>query len=43
MSIRAGELGIPAIIGAGEVLFSKWSKALLLEIDCRNRKVTIIK
>lgn len=43
MAIRAGELGIPAVIGAGEVLYNKWKKAKSLYIDCANRKVEILK
>jgi len=41
MALRASEIGIPAIIGAGELLYSKWSKAQMLEIDCLNKKVYI--
>ena len=43
MSIRASELGIPAIIGAGESLYNKWSCAKILDIDCSNKKVIIIR
>lgn len=43
MAIRANELGIPAIIGAGEILYRKWSKAHILMIDCQNRQVKILK
>lgn len=43
MAIRAGELGIPAVIGAGEVLYSMWKKGKLLYIDCANKKVEIFK
>jgi phosphohistidine swiveling domain-containing protein len=43
MAIRAGELGMPAVIGAGNELFSTWSKAQLLEIDCSNKQVHILK
>ncbi|WMJ81320.1 PEP/pyruvate-binding domain-containing protein [Clostridium sp. MB40-C1] len=43
MAIRAGELGIPAVIGAGEVLYNKWKNAKLLCIDCSNKKVEILK
>ena len=43
MSIRASELGIPAIIGAGESLYNRWSIANMLEIDCSNKKVLIIR
>lgn len=42
MAIRAGELGIPAVIGAGETLFTTWSQARLLHIDCANRHVEIL-
>lgn len=42
MAIRSNELGIPAIIGAGEVLFNKWAQAKKLHIDCLNKKVTIL-
>ncbi|NRX76034.1 phosphohistidine swiveling domain-containing protein [Clostridium beijerinckii] len=43
MAIRAGELGIPAVIGAGEVLYNKWKLARLIYIDCANKKVEILK
>ncbi|NGX29138.1 MAG: hypothetical protein K940chlam1_01335, partial [Candidatus Anoxychlamydiales bacterium] len=43
MAIRAAELEIPAIIGAGESLYNKWSRANFLEIDCANKTVHIIK
>jgi glutamine kinase len=42
MAIRAGELGIPAVIGAGEKAFEKWSEAKTLHIDCRGRRIEII-
>jgi phosphohistidine swiveling domain-containing protein len=42
MAIRCAELGIPAIIGAGEKNFSDWSKAHTLEIDCSGRQVRIL-
>jgi len=43
MAVRAGEMGIPAVIGAGELLYNKWSTANDLEINCVNRQVKIIK
>jgi phosphoenolpyruvate-protein kinase (PTS system EI component) len=43
MAIRAGELGIPAVIGAGEVLYRQWSKVESIEIDCANKQVHIFK
>ncbi len=42
MAIRAGELGIPAVIGAGEALFGQWQKARKLCLNCANQKVSII-
>jgi phosphohistidine swiveling domain-containing protein len=42
MAIRAGELGIPAVIGAGEALFRQWQTARKLCLDCTNQKVLII-
>lgn len=42
MAIRAGELGIPAVIGAGEILFRQWQKAKIIMLDCANRQVKIL-
>ena len=42
MAIRAGELGIPAVIGAGEALFQRWQRAGKLCLDCTNQKVLVI-
>lgn len=39
MAIRAGELGLPAVIGAGDTLFEKWSSASRLSIDCAGKRV----
>ena len=39
MAIRAGELDLPAVIGAGEVLYRRWSEAPRLHIDCAGRRV----
>lgn len=38
MAIRCAELGIPAIIGAGEYKFDKWKKYKYACLDCQNRK-----
>ncbi len=43
MAIRAGEIGIPAIIGAGETLYKKWSTANILKVDCASKNVMIIR
>ena len=42
MAIRAGELGVPAVIGAGEELYNKWSTSKFLRMDCSAQKVEII-
>ena len=42
MAIRAGELGIPAVIGAGEALFEQWRKARKLCLNCTNQRVSVI-
>ena len=39
MAIRAGELGIPAIIGSGEIYYARWSSAKRLGIDCAGKKL----
>jgi phosphohistidine swiveling domain-containing protein len=43
MAIRAAELNIPAIIGAGEKNFKAWSDAQVLDVDCTNELVNIIR
>ena len=43
MAIRAAELGIPAVIGAGENLYGRWRAARTLEVDCANRLVRIVR
>jgi phosphohistidine swiveling domain-containing protein len=42
MAIRAGELGIPSVIGAGDKLFRQWANAKKLRIDCANKRVEIL-
>jgi glutamine kinase len=42
MAIRAAELGIPAVIGAGETLFRQWQTATKLCLDCTNQRVLVI-
>lgn len=43
MAIRSAELKIPAVIGSGEKNFSLWSMAKILEIDCANKLVKVIR
>ena len=42
MAIRAGELGLPAVIGTGEVLYRRFSSAKRLYIDCSDQRVEIL-
>ena len=42
MAIRAGELGLPAVIGAGETLYRRWSSARKLCMDCSSGQVQIL-
>ncbi len=43
MAIRAGELEIPAVIGAGQKLFDKISAAEIIEIDAALKQVKVLK
>jgi phosphohistidine swiveling domain-containing protein len=43
MAIRAGELGVPAVIGAGDTHFDRWSAAQIIDMDCGNREVRVLK
>lgn len=42
MAIRAGELRLPAVIGAGEICYRRWSSARRLFLDCAGRRVEIL-
>ncbi|TVQ64923.1 MAG: phosphoenolpyruvate synthase, partial [Balneolaceae bacterium] len=42
MAIRANELGIPAVIGAGESNYQLWSASRRLELNCANRRVEVL-
>lgn len=43
MAVRAAEMGIPAVIGAGEANFAVWSRAGALEIDAAARQVLVLR
>lgn len=43
MAIRAAELRIPAVIGAGEKNYQNWLDAKILEIDSLNKQVRVIR
>ncbi len=42
MAIRASELAVPAVIGAGETLFGYWNRARKICLDCGNQQVQVI-
>jgi glutamine kinase len=42
MAIRAGELGVPAVIGAGEAHFQRWRAARVVHLDCASRQVQVV-
>jgi phosphohistidine swiveling domain-containing protein len=42
MAVRASELGLPAVVGAGETLYAEWSQARRLRLDCLNRQVQVL-
>ena len=42
MAIRCGEIGMPAVMGCGEMLFEKLKIAEKLSLDCKNEKINII-
>lgn len=43
MAIRANELQIPAVIGAGDKLYEAFAKAKIIEINASEKKVNILK
>jgi glutamine kinase len=42
MAIRAGELGLPAVIGTGEALYRQCSDAERIFIDCAGRRIEVL-
>ena len=42
MAIRAGELELPAVIGVGDLLYQRISRAKSIHIDCSSKLVEII-
>ena len=43
MAIRCAELGIPAVIGCGEIMFEKYNKSKFIKIDAANKKTIMIR
>ena len=42
MALRALELGVPAVVGAGESQFRRWSQAPALDIDAASELVAVL-
>jgi phosphohistidine swiveling domain-containing protein len=42
MALRALEVGVPAVIGAGEDQFRVWSAAMVLDIDAATERVAVL-
>ena len=42
MSIRCAEVGLPAAIGCGEILFEKLLFSSKILLDCENKQITIL-
>ena len=42
MAIRAGEMGLPSVIGAGQELYKIWAESECIMIDCAANKVEIL-
>ena len=43
MAIRCAEFGIPAAIGCGEVIYKDIKDRQVVELDCMNKKIIIIR
>ena len=43
MAIRSAEFGIPAAIGCGEIIFKDIKDKQIVELDCLNKKIIIIR
>lgn len=41
MTIRAAEMGLPAAIGVGEMMFEQLSQARMIELDCLARQIRV--
>jgi glutamine kinase len=42
MSIRCAEVGLPAAIGSGDILFEKLLKAKKVLLDCKNEQIIVL-
>ena len=42
MSIRCSEIGLPASIGCGEIIYEKLLNASKVMLDCKNHQIVIL-
>ena len=42
MSIRCAEIGLPAAIGCGEIIFNRVKNSLKLQLDCKNKRIFVL-
>jgi len=42
MAIRCAELGLPAAIGCGEILYEKLLKTKKILLDCKNEQIILL-
>jgi len=42
MAIRCFEVGLPAVIGCGEIMFEKLHSANRVMLDCKNQQIIIL-
>jgi glutamine kinase len=42
MAIRCGEIGLPAAIGCGELIFDELLNSQKILLDCKNEKITVL-
>lgn len=42
MAIRCAELGLPAAIGCGEILYDQLNNALKIMLDCKNQQIIVL-
>ncbi|MCH8309590.1 MAG: hypothetical protein IIB17_03735 [Chloroflexi bacterium] len=43
MTVRAAEFGLPAAIGVGESLYERLSDAQIIELDCANQWLSVVR
>ena len=43
MTVRAAEFGLPAAIGVGENLYERLSNAQVIELDCGNQWLSVVR